>query len=260
MHRFLAGHTVRRFESVYPALTRVAEDRPVVGRTIDSVVSRGKHLLIVFSGDLVLRTHLRMNGSWHLYRSGAPWRLPSSDMRVLIATTNVVAVAFRIQVAEFLEGSEIARSEPLRTLGPDLLATHFDSQEVIRRMRAASGAAIADVLLDQRVVAGIGNEFKSEILFLAGVHPFTPAGSLADSDLQRLIEVSRAQLAANVLTSSQSLTIVRGRRTTRRMDPSAKTWVYGRLNEPCRKCGTRIRSRKTGIYARLTYWCPQCQP
>ncbi len=259
MHRFLAGHAVTRFESVYPSLTRVAEDRPVVGRTIESVAARGKHLLVTFSGDLILRTHQQMNGSWHLYRPGVRWRLPAGDMRVIVGTADVVAVAFRIQIAEFLSGLELVRHPQLGALGPDLLRTEFDASEAIRRMRAHDAAAIADVLLNQRVVAGIGNEFKSEILFLAGVQPFAPVAELSDADLQRILDVSRAQLADNVMPRSKALTIVRGRRTTRSMNPAARLWVYGRAGKACRRCGAPIQSRKTGIDARLTYWCPRCQ-
>ena len=109
LHRFMAGHLVTRFESAYPALNRIAEDAPIVGRTIDSVGARGKHLLIAFSGDLTLRTHLRMNGSWHIYPAGARWRRPARDMRVLVCTADACAVGFNIPVAEFLSGRELER-------------------------------------------------------------------------------------------------------------------------------------------------------
>ena len=179
LHRALAGRTVTRFESVYPALTRIAEDRAVVGRTVESVSALGKHLLVAFSGDLVLRTHLRMSGSWHLYRPGARWQRPARDMRVLVATSDVVAVGFNVPVAELLTAWDVTRHKELSALGPDLLADTFDRDEVVRRMRARGRDALADVLLNQRVVAGIGNVFKSEILFLAGIHPFTPVSDLA---------------------------------------------------------------------------------
>ena len=126
-------------------------------------------------------------------------------------------------------------------------------------MRARVGDAVADVLLDQRVVAGIGNVFKSEILFLAGIDPFTPVAALTDADLERLVGISRDQLAANVMTRSQTLSLAIGRRTTRSLDPNAKLWVYGRGGKPCRRCGTMIQMKKTGLDARLTYWCPTCQ-
>ena len=259
MHRALAGRVVTRFESVYPAVTRIAEDRPVVGRTIESVSARGKHLLITFSGGLVLRTHMRMNGSWHLYKAGVRWQRPARDMRVLVAADGVEAVGFNVPVAELLTARDLARHAQLSALGPDLLDPVFDPAEAARRMRASQRAAIGDVLLNQRVLAGIGNVFKSEILFLAGLDPFTPVAALSDSDIERLVGIAREQLAANVMTRSQTLSSATGRTTTRSLDPNKRLWVYGRGGKPCYRCGGPIEARKTGLDARLTYWCPRCQ-
>ncbi len=259
LHKFMAGRLVTRFESVYPALTRIADDHPIVGRTIESVSARGKHLLVVFSDDLVLRTHMRMNGSWHLYPAGARWQRPVREMRVLIGTADACAVGFNIPIAELLSTRELARHTQLQALGPDLLARAFDRSEAVRRMRARATDPIADVLLNQRVVAGIGNVFKSEILFLAGLHPFTPLAALTDADLERVVDISREQLGANVMGRSQTLSRASGRRTTRSLDPNEKLWVYSRGGKPCRRCGAAIQSSKTGLDARLTYWCPECQ-
>jgi len=110
------------------------------------------------------------------------------------------------------------------------------------------------------VVAGIGNVFKSEILYLAGLDPFARISSLDDADLDRVVDIARTQLSANVMSRSQTLSAAVGRRTTRSLDPNEKLWVYGRGGKPCRRCGAVIRSRKTGTDARLTYWCPACQP
>jgi endonuclease-8 len=270
LHRVLAGKEVTRFESVYPAVTRVADDRPIVGRTIESVSARGKHLLIAFSGDLILRTHMRMNGSWHIYPAGARWQRPAHEMRVLVGTRDAVAVGFTVPVAELLTSRELAQHRQLRALGPDLLSDAagsgssesepFDRLEVIRRLRARGGDAIGDALLNQRVVAGIGNVFKSEVLFVARIDPFAPVSSLSDAELEQLVAVAREQLAANVMSRSQTLSPAIGRRTTRSLDPREKLWVYGRGGRRCRRCGALIRSRKTGLDARLTYWCPACQP
>jgi endonuclease-8 len=264
LHRVLAGKTVTRFDSVYPALTRIADDRPIVGRTIDSVTARGKHLLMAFSGDLVLHTHMRMNGSWHIYPAGARWQRPASDMRVLVGTADAVAVGFNVPIAELLSTRELARHKDLRSLGPDLLAgvnsaDTFDRADAIRRMRERGRDAIGDVLLNQRVVAGIGNVFKSEVLFLAGIHPFDAVSSLSDTEVEHVIDVAREVMAANVKTRSQTLSTSIGRRTTRSLDPDAKLWVYGRGGKPCRRCGAIVQAKKTGVDARLTYWCPECQ-
>jgi endonuclease-8 len=260
LHKFMAGHRVTRFDSVYPAVTRIAQDQPIVGRTIDAVSARGKHLLFTFSGDLVLRTHLRMNGSWHIYPAGARWQRPARDMRVLVCTADACAVGFNIPDAELISSRALARHRQLQSLGPDLLAEAFDRAEAIRRIRERGDAPIADVLLDQRVLAGIGNVFKSEILFLCALYPFAPVAMLTEQDLDRVIDVARQLLAANVLDRSQTLNPAFGRRTTRSLDPNHKLWVYSRGGRPCRRCGSAIQSQKTGLDARLTYWCPVCQP
>jgi endonuclease VIII len=201
-----------------------------------------------------------MNGSWHLYKAGVRWQRPARDMRVLVAAGDVEAVGFNVPVAELLTARELSRHAQLNALGPDLLDPAFDRVEAARRIRARGRDAVGDVLLNQRVVAGIGNVFKSEILFLAGIEPFTPAAALSDEDVDRLIDISREQFAANVMTRSQSLSLAIGRTTTRSLDPNKKLWVYGRGGKPCRRCGTPIQARKTGLDARLTYWCPRCQP
>ena len=259
LHRALAGSRVTRFESVFPALTRVDADRPLAGRTVESVSARGKHLLMRFSGDLVLRTHMRMNGSWHIYRPGERWQRPARDMRILVATDDFVAVGFSVPVAELLTLRELSRHKELQALGPDLLAADFDGADALQRMRGHPRDAIADALLNQRIIAGIGNVFKSEILFVTGIDPFQPVSALTDEALVRIIAEAKAQLRANVLNRSQTLSTAVGRRTTRSLDPRETLWVYGRGGKPCRNCGTPIRAKKTGLDARLTYWCPQCQ-
>src|SRR5262245_35822837 len=139
LHRALAGHTVVAFESQLPALTRVHEDRPLTGRTVERVEALGKHVLMRFSGDLVLRTHMRMNGSWHIYRRGEPWQRSRRDMRVMIATKEYEAVAFSVPVAEFLTGANLARHRELTELGPDLLSATFAAEDARARMRSRAG-------------------------------------------------------------------------------------------------------------------------
>jgi endonuclease VIII len=258
LHRALAGCPVARFESAYPALTRVDHDSPIVGRTVDAVSSRGKHLLMVFSGDLILHTHMRMNGSWHIYRSGERWRAPSRDMRIVVGTSQYVAVGFNIPVAEFLSAAQLARHEEIQALGPDLADSAFDRGEVRRRLAEHADVPIHDALLNQRVLAGIGNVLKSEVLFVARVNPFTPAGRLDDDTFNRLMEVSLRLMKMNIVESA-SMTPASGRRTTGSLDPDAKLFVYGRARKPCRVCGTPVEVRKTVPDARLTYWCPSCQ-
>src|SRR5438093_4606031 len=125
LHRALAGSTVMRFESALPALTRVDDDHPIAGRVVESVVSRGKHVLMAFSGDLLLRTHMKMSGSWHLYRPGERWQRLAADMRIVIETARFVAVGFNIPSAEFLSSHGLPRHKELGALGPDLLSADF---------------------------------------------------------------------------------------------------------------------------------------
>ena len=261
LNRALAGKTIVAFESVLPALTRVHADTPLTGRTIERVMAVGKHLLMHFSGGLVLRTHMRMNGSWHIYRTGERWQRPRGDMRIVVATSDFVAVAFNVPVAEMIPARGLARHRELRLLGPDLLGREFDAGEALGRLRARPDAAIADALLNQRVLAGIGNVYKSEILFVCRINPFALVRDLADEALADLIQAARRFLLANVAEGLSPMTTYAGfRRTTRRDDPKERLWVYGRGRLPCRRCGTPIAVRKQGLDARLTYWCPACQP
>ena len=274
MHRVLAGHLVTRFETAYAHLDRVNVDTPIVGRTIKRVESVGKHHLIVFgapnartvrvgaqSGDLILRTHMRMNGSWHLYRHGERWWRGPQSMRVRVDTADWVAVAFNVPVAEFVTATELATTDPVAKLGPDLLGREFDRDEAVRRLVASAHQPIAMSLLDQRLVAGIGNIYKSETLFLAGVNPFTPAGSVPRELLENLLDIARGLLKDNVVEGTSER--IQTYRNLRMRNPASNygesLWVYGRAGKPCRKCGTPIQMKRMGVEARSTYWCSTCQ-
>jgi len=261
LDRALAGKQVVRFETALAQLARVDDDGPIAGRTVTGVRSVGKHLLVELSGDLVLRTHMRMAGSWHIYRPGERWQRPRASMRVVLETADFQAVAFDVPVAEFRTGRELARDPALRSLGPDVLDAGFDEQDALRRLRARATLAIGDALLDQSALAGIGNVFKNEVCFVERVHPFTPISALDDVTLLGLVRTARRFLGMNVLESSGGgmVTYTGLRRTTRRGDPSARLWVYGRAGEPCRKCGERIVLQRRGPHARTTYFCPRCQ-
>jgi endonuclease-8 len=260
LHKALAGKPVVRFESVLPALTRVHEDQPLTAQTVDSVEAAGKHLLMHFSSGLVLRTHMRMNGSWHIYRPGERWHRARRDMRIVVATADFEAVGFNISVAEFVRASELTKHRELARLGPDVLSGRFDEDEALRRLRARPGWHIGEALLNQRVMAGLGNVYKSETLFLCRVNPFTPVAQVNDDQLRSLIETGRKLLVTNVTADIAPMTTYAGyRRTTRRDSPGERLWVYGRARLPCRRCGTAIAVKKQGMDARLTYWCPSCQ-
>src|SRR6266498_3976490 len=187
----LTGKIVTRFETVLPGIARVDDQTPLRGRTIERVVAAGKHLIIDLSGDLHLRSHMRMNGQWHIYRPGERWWRPRRDMRVVIETADFVAVGFNIPVAELLTGRELERE--LHAQGPDLLGD-FDVKEAIRRAREHAGEEIANVLLSQRVAAGIGNIWKSESLFARGMNPFKRVSDIDDASLERIFLAARGLL------------------------------------------------------------------
>jgi endonuclease-8 len=261
LHRALSGKTVDQFESMFPSLNRVHEDSPLTGRTIENVRARGKHLLIEFSGGLVLRTHMRMNGSWHIYRQGEAWQRARRDRRIVIKAGGYEAVGFNVPVAEFLTTRALARHVELRQLGPDVLSDGFDAADALRRLRLCQDLPIADALLNQKVIAGLGNVYKSEVLFMCGVYPFSTIRDLDDETLETIVATARRVLTANVQDAVAPMTTYGGyRRTTRRADPTQRLWVYGRARLPCRRCGRAIQVRKQGLDARLTYWCAQCQP
>jgi endonuclease-8 len=262
LHRVLSGHAVTRFETAYAHLDRVDVDTPIAGRIIEKCESAGKNLLIRFSGDLILRTHMRMNGSWHLYRHGERWWRGEQMMRIRIDTADWVAVAFNVPVAEFITSKELTTRDPVAQLGPDLLGETFDREEAIRRIVASGHRAIAQTLLDQRIVAGIGNIYKSEVLFMSGVHPEIPSSAVPRDTLERMIDLARGLLRDNVVDGSSPR--IQTYRNLRQLNPASEhdesVWVYGRRGKPCRKCATPIEMKKMGIEARSTYWCPACQP
>ena len=262
LQRALAGRAVTRFESVFPRLSRIDHDTPIRGRTVDRVEARGKHLLIWLSGDLVLRTHMRMNGSWHIYRPGERWMRPHRDMRIVVETREIHAVAFNVPVAEFETAASLARVPALRALGPDLLDDELIPAEAVQRIAERSEMDIADALLDQSALAGIGNVFKSEVLFAGRVNPFLKVRDVPRHDIERLVTIAAKFLRANVANGAPGgiATYSGLRRTTGRSDPGARLWVYGRGGKPCRRCGAPVSRMKQGPHARPTYWCERCQP
>jgi endonuclease-8 len=240
----------------------------VVGATITDVIAAGKNLLIRLDNGLELRTHLRLRGSWHRYRPDERWRRPPARASLVIEVPGAVAVCFDCPVVELLETRSTTLHPALGRLGPDLLDPGFDRDEALRRLRAAGarGVEIAPALLDQRSLAGIGNVYKSEVLFIEHISPFRRVADLDDEALGRVVDRARSLLAANATRAGGP-----GRVTTR--DPVSRRglpgeprtaellWVYRRAGRPCRRCGTPIRSAAQGDdLPRQTYWCPRCQP
>lgn len=234
----------------------------IVGATVTEVLSIGKSLLIRFDNGFEVRTHLRLRGTWHRYRPGEPWRRAPGRASLVIEVPGAVAVAFDTPVVELLEQRAERLHPPLGGLGPDLLDPNVDLAAAKRRLREPSraGRSIAEAITDQRAVAGLGNVYKSEILWLERVNPFATVADIDDETLDRLLDLGRRLLVANAARAG-------GRVTTagpdaRRRDPRAggdSVWVYRRAGRPCRRCGTLIRAAQQGDLPRTTYWCPSCQ-
>ena len=262
LDRALAGKTITRFETMPPKLGWVDEDAPIAGRSVEKVEAHGKWMLMHLSDGLILLTHMLMSGSWHIYRPGETWKTPRRDMRILIETADIIAVAFRVPVAEFHTAQSLARHRGCNQLGPVILADDFDAKRALANLQARPDLGIGAALLNQSLLAGLGNVFKSEVCFVCGIHPFRRVGALARPDLEELVAAARRLMRENVSDDSGSriVTVPGIRRTTRRSDPDQNLWVYKRQGRPCRRCGTAIESQKDAYDARVTFWCPACQP
>lgn len=271
LRKALAGKEVAGFETSLDEVRYANARRPVAGRLVHAVEARGKHLLIVFrsrepspptktperlqmellEGDMVLHTHLRMTGSWHIYRPGEAWQKPARYAKAVITTGDFVAPCFSAPVVELLSARETARHQGIVTLGPDAITPEFDPVLARTNLRRRAELEIGVALMNQRVMAGVGNVFKSEIMFIRRVSPFTRVGDLSDTELDGLIEEAHRLLRLNT---------ERGiRKTMFHLDERQRLWAYGRSGEPCRVCGMRILMRRQGLDGRSTYYCPQCQ-
>jgi endonuclease-8 len=261
--RALVGKPVTVFRSTYPLLTRFHEDAPLTGQLVNCVEARGKWLLINFSGGGTLITHMLMSGSWHIYRHGERWQQPRFNMRIVIENCDYLAVGFRVPVAEMHTAQSLLRDRRIPNPEIDVLKPDFDAAEAMRRVQARGNEEIADVLLHQGVLAGVGNVFKSEICFVTGTNPFCKVFALSQDQLRTIVTTAQKLVGANVLEDSGDTIVTfrgRRRRTTHEADPGASLYVYGRNGEPCRRCGEPIRRRIQGPDARVTFWCRLCQP
>ena len=250
LHAALAGKTVIAFASCLPAVAGAARRLGVVGQRLEAVEARGKHILVRFAGGAVLHTHQGMRGSWHLHRRAGAGHLALLRARAVIETADVVAVCPLSPVAEMLSLAQAATHPALSRLGPDLLKPDFDAAAARRRLRQRGELPIGAALMDQTALAGIGNVYKSEVLFLCGVSPFTRVRDLDDPTIDRLVAKAGELLRRNLGPGP--------RRTTSALSP-VRLWVYRRSREPCRKCGTPIERIVQGEQARSTYFCPACQ-
>jgi endonuclease VIII len=222
----------------------VSDARPTAiarlkGRRLESVEPNGKHLIMQFEGGLALHSHMRMTGAWHLYRTGERWRQPQRRATAVLTFDDVVAVCFAAPVLELV----VDARRPVAHLGPDILAPLFDLDEVIHRARRSAAPSLGELLLEQRVCAGVGNIYKCEALWALRLNPWAPPARLDDAGLRRLYSTARDLMRRNLVTPV----------------PGQGHAVHGRGGRPCRRCDTPIRTKAQGEQARLTYFCVGCQ-
>lgn len=230
------------------------------GGRVAAVRSRGKHLLIdvvpaaataTSAPDGVsIHSHLKMEGVWHVHRVGTKWRRPAYQARIVLQANGYEAVGFELGILELLPRA----AADLDYLGPDLLSDDFDAARAVANIEARPDAKIGEALLDQRLMAGVGNVYRCEACFLRGVRPDR---LVADVDVPPLVDLCRRMLWANRLRTART--------TTGRTGHNARTWVYGRIGQPCRRCGMLIarefwRDRPDSTSEdRVVYYCPRCQ-
>ena len=245
LHQALAGQVLLTtdFRVPAPATTNLS------GQTVVETVPLGKHLLTRFDGGLTLHTHLGMEGSWHLYAPGDRWKGPDFEVRIILATATRTAVGYRLPVVDLLPTAQ--EDTVVGHLGPDVLAEDFDQAEAVRRLRQDPQREVGMALLDQRNLAGLGNLYRLESLFLQGISPWVRVGNV---DLDRLVARAVRLIRANKEHPQQS--------TTGSLRHGEQHWVYERSGKPCRRCGQPIRRADQGDppYTRVTYWCDHCQP
>ena len=249
MHDALAGNVVVHTDFRVPQLAT----SDLAGQCVTGVASRGKHLLIRTDAGLTLHTHYRMDGSWHLYRTGSRWSGgPGWQVRAVLATEQWQAVGYRLPVIELIP--TVAEQRVVGHLGPDLLGEDWNEVEALRRLRDHPEREIGPALLDQRNLAGIGNLYKAETLFLSGITPWMRVGAVGD--LGVVLRRAHRLLHANKMHWQQTTT-----GSTRRGEDH---WVFERTGRPCRRCGTPIATATQAEpdhpeRARISYWCPRCQ-
>jgi endonuclease-8 len=246
MHEALAGRVLTTTDFRVPQLATA----DLTGREVLEVVPRGKHMLTRVAGGLTLHTHFRMDGSWHLYRPGDAWQGgPAWQVRVVLENAEWQAVGYRLPVVELVETADEA--SVVGHLGPDVLADDWDLEVALANLRREPDREIGMALLDQRNLAGLGNLYRTEVLFVRGLTPWVTVADVPD--LPALVGKGRRLMLANRGHWEQS--------TTGSLRQGEVHWVFERSGRPCRRCGTRVLTAEQGAppYARLTYWCPHCQ-
>ena len=253
LRRVLAGERVTGFEITAPKVSGAARGEAIVGSLVDAVESNGKHLFITFGTPqrVVLHTHMKMSGSWHVYRPDERWWEPESEARVVIRTEHAVAPCFHPPIVELLTEKELGLHRVVSRLGPDIIRDDFDMDDAIGRIRSDEDRDIATALLDQHAISGIGNVFKVESLFLARTSPWAQVRDLDDATLREIIEQARRLIRLN--------RDGRERRTRFGLNARERMWVDERAGLPCHVCGTMVESGWHPDEVRKSWYCRACQ-
>ena len=247
LHAALAGQTLTASDLRVPRFATT----DLSGQRVLEVVARGKHLLFRTDADLTLHTHFKMEGTWRLFRPGEAWTGgPSHQIRAVLRTDDQEAVGYRLGVVEVVPTDQ--ERSVVGHLGPDVLGPDWDPDEALTRLLADPARPIGEAFIDQRVMAGPGNVYRSEVLFLRGVHPWTRVGDVDDP--RAVVDLTKRVMEANRAHARQV--------TTGDPRPGRSRYVYGRGGLACRRCGTPIQRGEQGpdTEERATYWCPSCQP
>ena len=229
----------------------------LVGHTVERIDVLGKHMFVYIEPRKVLHVHLGMNGRWRSFPGGATKRFPPGSAVAILGTGDDAYVCFRAAFARLRPIDDPSVRRALESLGPDLLDPNFDLDRAVRRSMAASEGRVAEVITDQRVVAGIGNVYKSEVLFLCGIHPFTPAGQVTAAQWAEIYTCAAELMRANLISGRRSTTATH--KAARHPGGVERHWVYRRRAAPCLRCKTPIERSTEGEMSRSTYWCPRCQ-
>lgn len=246
----LTGRTIERVEARGPHLRVARAEERLTGAQVTGVEARGKHLLIYTDRDITVHSHLRMDGAWHLYRVGEPWRKPTRRAWIAIESNGWVAVNFDGPILDLIAPGDLATHASLARLGPDILVQPFPDHRYLTNMRSVSHEEIGVAVMLQQVVSGIGNIYKCESLFMSGISPWDRVRDLPDSQLLALRATASRIMADGVLDQ---------RAITYRGPGAPGKWVYGRTGRPCRRCGRPIRTADQGPEPRITWWCETCQ-
>jgi endonuclease-8 len=253
----LVGSEIRSIEMPQPRHSRDRWAERLTGRDVRTVEAHGKHLFLRFDGDLTLHSHLRMGGSWGVYPKGRRWHRAPHRAWLVIRTDDHDVVQFDGPVLELLTEGRTRFDQRLAALGPDIIGESFDEGAFLRRLREDDATrGIGDALLDQRTLAGIGNVWKSEGCFLAGVSPWRKVAAVTDDEAVAVTRAIRPLMQESANRGGTITTYEPDRPVSRR---EKRTWVYDRDGEPCRRCGTLVRARGQGDDNRTTFWCPGCQ-